>query len=143
MLGHSVRPTSESEPHWQPVGDANLHPLVSTAQLEGAGFVLTPDTLSTLPHDALILGETVLEAATRTWQAGRSQGYFSVASSCGVGGRTLEALSLGSEINLFNRILECRTATKTAVENSGHEYDLSAILFLQGESNSWELYGGT
>lgn len=143
MLGHSVRPISEGEPHWRPVGDANLHPLVSTEQLGGAGSVLTPDDLSALPHDAMILGETILEAATRTWQAGRVKGCLAVASSCGVGGRSLEELLPGAEPNLFNRVLECRTATKNTVEDEGHEYALSAFLFLQGENNSWEVNGAT
>jgi hypothetical protein len=66
-----------------------------------------------------------------------------LASSCGVGGQTLEKLSSGAQPELFNRVRECAAAARSAVERDGGTYSIAALLMLQGESNSWALDGGT
>ena len=146
MLGHSVRPQKEVSMLWVPVGDDALRPLVATAQLGGNGPVLTTEQLASLPDDAFLLGETVLEAASGVWSVGMpdsASNRWVLASSCGVGGRTLEHLSPGAQPELFNRLRNCAAAARSAVERDGGSYSIAALLFLQGESNSWALDGGT
>ena len=144
MLGGSVRPRDESAAHWQPIGSASFQPLRATAQDIGSGALLTPEAEAALAADATLLGETVLEAAVSTWRrrmlitAGAAASARKVlASSCGVGGRSLEALMRGAEPDLFNRLRDCMALGRTTAAATGQSYGVAALLFLQGEANSW------
>lgn len=122
MLGASVAPRGTDSPAWQAQGEAVLRPLVATADAGGA------------------LGENPVVAAVRAFRARQidAHGHAAVASrrlvasSCGVGGRRLEALSKGAAPELFNRLRDCVRAVKGASPDS---YGLLALLFLQGESD--------
>jgi hypothetical protein len=154
MLGRSVRPRHENAPHWRPLGSAALERLVATVQ-EIDGGLLTPEQVAGLPSGALAMGETVLEAAVsalrramleakqgRPWLADPT-GRRLLASACGVGGRTLEALSRGAAPDLFARLRECMEAGRAAAEGVRLDYGVTALLFLQGEHNNWALNGST
>jgi hypothetical protein len=143
MLGGSVRPASEFAPDWSPVGEPALRPLVATVQDIATGAVLPPAAAAALPAGALALGETVLEGALAEWRAraGAMQDIVFLASACGVGGRSLEALSKGASPELFNRLRGCVRAGRSAAEAAGLDYGIVALLFLQGEHNSWALNG--
>ena len=145
MLGHSVRGISESAPDWVPVGDFGLHPLTATAQDIDSGAVLTQEQIAALLPTNPALGETVLEAAVNAWRGGMLAGDERrvLASACGTGGRTLEQLSKGADPELFNRLRDCAKAAKQAAAAIGADYAVTALLFLQGESNNWAIGGGT
>ncbi|MCW3475343.1 hypothetical protein [Limobrevibacterium gyesilva] len=150
MLGGSVRPRNEAAPRWQPVGDATFLPLIATVQPVGEGGLMTPEQVAALQPRASPLGETVLEGALNTWRArmlampGATPGANRLlASTCGVGGRSLEQLSKGAAPELFNRLRDCATAAKQAAATAGHDYGVTALLFLQGEHNNWGLNGST
>jgi hypothetical protein len=148
MLGQSVRPVSESAPHFVPVGGEALHPLAATVQDQATGLLLSEEQVAGLPAGSLALGETVLEGAVHAFRRGQmaERGAAAVAarllaSACGVGGRTLEQLSRGAEPELFNRLRECAAAARRAAGTQ--PYQVLALLLLQGEHNAWGLNGGT
>jgi len=149
MLGRSVRPASESEAAFVPVGDRSLHPLVATVQDNPAGVLLSKEQVAGLPEDSPALGETVLEGAVGAYRsallAARGAAMAParlLASACGVGGCTLEALSRGARPELFNRLRDCVRLGKRAAAGGG-QYQVLALLLLQGENNAWGLNGGT
>lgn len=142
MLGDSIRGDHEHAPHWAPVGPARFQPMVATNQtLDGA---LLPDAaLTALPRDALVLGETMLEAALHTWRARLRTVHPPrrlLASATGVGGRSLEALSKGAVPELFNRLRDCAGVARATAQG---DYGVTALLMLQGENNAWGLDGAT
>lgn len=149
MLGHCVRPLREFAPEFVPVGDGGLHPLVATVQAVEGGPPLSARALADLPAEAIGLGETVLEGATRQWRAqmlrrgarlGRGR---LLASACGVGGRALEALGSGATPRLFDRLRDAIRLGGAAARDAGLSYGVSALLFLQGENNNFALNGAT
>jgi hypothetical protein len=146
MLGASVRPASEHAAEWRPVGEAELQPLVATVQAVDGGETLTADAVAALPPDSVLLGETVLESALHHWRCVMTTSdasHLLAASSCGVGGRSLEQLSRGAEPELFNRLRDCARLTRAAAEALGRGYGIVALLLLHGENNNWGLDGAT
>ncbi len=150
MLGDSVRSAHEHEPSWTALGGSRFQPLAACVQGPGDAGLMTPDQVAALEPGTVVLGETILEGAVNAWR-GRlagSPGFTEganrlLASACGVGGRTIEALSKGAEIELFNRLRDCAAAAKAAADAQGLSYGVVALLFLQGENNNWGIDGGT
>jgi hypothetical protein len=144
MLGDSVRPASEFRPDWDCVGPARLRPLAATVQNFTTGAVLSSGEIAALPRGAPNLGETVLEGAIAEFIARRGEDadQYLLASACGVGGRSLEELSRGASPELFNRLRGCVRSARDAAASWAMGYGLVALLFLQGENNSWGM-GGT
>ena len=142
MLGRSVHPVDENRPRWLPVGEAAFHPLAATVQERESGALLSPAQVAGLPPRAAALGETVLEAALNHWRPrmlatdSASAAQRLLASSCGVGGRSLAALSKGAQPELFARLRECATLARQVAERQGCGYGVTALLFLQGEQES-------
>lgn len=142
MLGHSVRPRDENRPLWRPVGEAAFHPLVATVQERETGALLSPAQVAGLPPRALALGETVLEAAVRHWRARMladdpaAMAQRLLASTCGVGGQPLAALSKDAKPELFRRLRECATAARDTAARQNAAYGIVALLFLQGEHDT-------
>ena len=149
MLGESVRSAGEQHPFWHVLGEVGFRPLVATVQDIGSGALLSPAEVAGLAPGTVVMGETVLEGAVNSWRAhiagtpGWRAGSRLLASSCGIGGRTLEALSRGAEIELFQRLRDCAAAARAAASARGLSYGVTALLFLQGEQNNWGLDGGT
>jgi hypothetical protein len=142
MLGDSVRPLSESDPAWRPVGEARFARLRATNQALD-GRLLTDAEVAALPCDSATLGETVLEAAMYEWRYRMrlmSPPRLLLASSAGVGGRSLEALSKGATPELFQRLRDC---ARLASDLAAGDYSIAALLMLQGENNAWALNGAT
>jgi hypothetical protein len=144
MLGESVRPVSEHAPVWEVLGEPVLNPLVATVQDIATGVLLPSATVAALPPGALALGETVLEGAIAEWRhrGGVPPDHEMLASACGVGGRPLEALVKGAEPEQFNRLRGCVRLAREIAQGGGRDYQIAALLFLQGENNSRGL-GGT
>ena len=142
MLGRSVRPRDEDSPAWLPVGEAAFHPLVATVQERESGALLSPAQVAGLPAGFLALGETVLEAAVNHWrrrmlaEGGAAAGQRLLASTCGVGGCSLAALSRGAKPELFQRLRDCARLAREVAGRDGHGYGIVALLFLQGEQDA-------
>jgi hypothetical protein len=145
MLGASVRPRRENAPRFEPVDGAELRPLVATVQDRDSGRVLTAAEVAGLPAGSLALGETVLEGAIAQLAASAPLASATrlLASACGVGGRTLEALSCGARPELFHRLREAALLGRQAATGQGLDYRVLALLLLQGEHNAWGLDGGS
>jgi hypothetical protein len=146
MLGDSVRPRDEFAADFVPTGSAALRPLTATVQRQD-GTLLSEAEVARLPRDDVAMGETVLEAAVNYWRgrmlaAGAAAGTRQlVASACGVGGRTLETLSKGAAPELFNRLRGCVRLGREVAAAAGRSYGVTALLFLQGEHNNWQVDG--
>jgi len=143
MLGESVRPLSESAPVWQAVGAPVFRPLRATMQEHFGGPVLSDDA------EPDLLGETILETAIGHWRGRMRQDGGAadsdlrlLGSACGVGSRSIEALSRGAEPDLFNRIRDCVRLAMRAAQAEAISYGIVAILLLQGEHNNFAM-GGT
>lgn len=116
MLGDSVRPQEEAAPRFAPVGHAAFRPLAATARPP--------------------LGATVVESALGHWRRRMDGGAgWLLGSACGVGGRSLEALSKGAAPELFNRLRECARRAADVAAAAGLTYGVAALLLIQGESN--------
>jgi hypothetical protein len=59
-----------------------------------------------------------------------------LASTCGVGQRTLAALSRGARPNLFNRLRGCAKVARETARDAGLSYGVTALLLLVGEADS-------
>jgi hypothetical protein len=148
MLGQSVRPLDEAAPRWRPFGGPVFQPLAATNQDPVSGALLPPAAVAVAPRESTILGETILEAAVRYWRARQLESFPGsshrlLASSCGVGGRSIESLSRGAQPPLFERLRECVALARTTAASVGLSYGLVATLFLQGEQNNRALGGAT
>ena len=137
MLGRSVHGTNPASSEWQPIGPPEFSPLVATVHI-----IQATSEDPTVPVFAL--GETVLETALHLWRGrmlkgghGTSGHHRLLASSCGVGGQSLEALSKGNSSGYYERLASCAAAGLRAAEASDLTYGITALLLLQGESNSW------
>ncbi len=144
MLGNAVRPLHENAATWQPVGDAVFRPLAARAQDIGTGRVLAEEEALIGEVGGLPLGETVLEAAVTLWRrrmrnvlGDAVEGRQIAASSCGVGGRSIEQLACGAAPELFDRLRGCVGVARQAATAAGKTYGVAALLFMQGEANSW------
>lgn len=146
MIGASVHGASENKPAWTPIGEAAFRPLVATVVSNGQqAEVLAPEAVAALKPGTAALGETVLEGALDHWRGrqlaagpGHPSGRF-VATTCGVGGRTIEQLSLGA--GAFNRLRMAAASGRQLAEAQARSYGIAAVLWLQGEGNS--VGGGT
>ncbi len=138
MMGDSVRPASENAPLWESVGAPRFRPLAATVQHHITGALLSDDAVAALPDGDCALGETVLEGALAQWlfMRGRDPEFYALASACGVGGRSIEALSKGAQTELFHRLRSCVRTARGVAASWSMEYGIAALLFLQGESNS-------
>ncbi len=147
MLGRSVRPRDENRPTWLPVGEATFRPLAATVQERETGALLSPAQAAGLPSGTLALGETVLESAVNHWrgrmlaESPAAAEHPLLASTCGVGGQGLAALSKGAQPELFHRLRECATLARQAAVRDGRSYGIVALLFLQGERDAPGLDG--
>jgi hypothetical protein len=144
MIGASVHGTNESGPRFEPAGTVAFRPLVATVMSNGPqGEVLPADAVAALAPGDPALGETVLEGALDHWRArqladGTATGRF-LASSTGVGGRSIEQLSHGQ--GPFNRPLMAARIGRELAAAAGGTHGIAALLWLQGEGNSIGLNG--
>lgn len=146
MLGESVRPRREDAPEWQPVGEAAFRPLAAVNQRNSAatghadGLLGDAEAAALTPGD-VTLGESVLEAAVHFFRQSQlhAAGMAAdparriLASSCGVGGRSLAELSPGATPELFHRLRACTALARQLAGVEG--YGVLALLLLQGEQD--------
>lgn len=147
MLGQSVHPARHDAETWQPIGALRLRPLIATLQ-----NVQTGQLLDNTPSGQVVtaVGETVLETALNEWR-GRAlaSGDATIganrllASSCGVGGRSIESLMKDAAPNLFQRLRQCALSGQNAAHAIGQTYAITALLLLQGEANNLALDGAS
>ncbi|MBL2144840.1 hypothetical protein ELI85_31110, partial [Klebsiella pneumoniae] len=113
MLGNSVRPNSKTSPSFTPLGVSSLTPLKAVVQSITGSSVLTDAEVAALSPGAGNEGEGAVAAVNmlRTlflqhMSLLEDPDRLLVVSSCGVNGRTIEALSKGADPELYNRITQ-------------------------------------
>ncbi|MDR3448148.1 MAG: hypothetical protein P4M15_00070 [Alphaproteobacteria bacterium] len=150
MVGRSVRPSGELEAP-APIGDANLHVAVATAQDADTGVPLDAAGQATLAEGDNHLGEEVGVAAMifarklflqKHGLAAAADRLF-VVSNAAVAGTTIEKLSKGASPECFNRLRVMASACKAAAIAAGGSYGIPALFWLQGEYNYVTTDGGS
>ncbi|MEN6734397.1 hypothetical protein, partial [Klebsiella pneumoniae] len=149
MLGNSVRPNSKTSPSFTPLGGSSLTPLIAVVQSSTGSSVLTDAEVAALSPGAGNEGEGAVAAVNmlRTlflqhMSLLEDPDRLLVVSSCGVNGRTIEALSKGADPELYNRITQAVSQIKAIAEGDGKTFGIGAFCFLQGEWNYSPSYGG-
>ena len=149
MLGNSVRPNSKTSPSFTPLGVSSLAPLKAVVQSITGSSVLTDAEVAALSPGAGNEGEGAVAAVNmlRTlflqhMSLLEDPDRLLVVSSCGVNGRTIEALSKGADPELYNRITQAVSQIKAIAEGDGKTFGIGAFCFLQGEWNYSTSYGG-
>ena len=145
MIGDSARPTSESGAAWVQIGSAAFNALLGTVITNStSGAIVSDGTVAGYSPGNSALGEAPIVGAVNFWRKQQlaARGLLTdssrllVASSCGVGGKSLEALSYGASPHLFNRLVDAATLGKSLATAASATYGVPAVLFLQGENNA-------
>ncbi|WP_324648559.1 hypothetical protein [Klebsiella pneumoniae] len=149
MLGSSPRPNTRTGPGFTPVGSAILNPLKAVVQSGDGSYVMNDADVAALPAGSGNEGEGAVAAVNmlRTLflrQAAllTDPSRLLVLASCGVNGRTVEALSKGADPELYNRIREAVSKIKAIADGESKTFGIGAFCFLQGEWNYNPGYGG-
>lgn len=150
MFGDSPRPNSRTAANFNPVGSAVLKPLKAVVQTSDGSAIMTDSAVSALPASSPNEGEGMVSAVNMLrslWLRHINQLTDSARSlilaSCGVNGRTIEALSKGASPELYNRVREAVTKIKTIADAQGKTFGIGGIFFDQGQWNYNPTYGGT
>ncbi|WP_274816277.1 hypothetical protein [Klebsiella pneumoniae] len=132
-----------------PVGSAILNPLKAVVQSGDGSYVMSDADVAALPAGSGNEGEGAVAAVNmlRTLflrQAAllTDPSRLLVLASCGVNGRTVEALSRGAVPELYNRIREAVSKIKAIADGESKTFGIGAFCFLQGEWNYNPGYGG-
>ncbi|MGK6649524.1 hypothetical protein ACKU5B_020915 [Klebsiella pneumoniae] len=148
MLGNSPRPNTRTGAGFTPVGSAILNPLKAVVQSGDGSYVMSDADVAALPAGSGNEGEGAVAAVNmlRTLflrQAAllTDPSRLLVLASCGVNGRTVEALS-GAVPELYNRIREAVSKIKAIADGESKTFGIGAFCFLQGEWNYNPGYGG-
>ncbi|HHE4718717.1 TPA: hypothetical protein ACPETJ_002649 [Klebsiella pneumoniae] len=149
MLGNSPRPNTRTGAGFTPVGSAILNPLKAVVQSGDGSYVMSDADVAALPAGSGNEGEGAVAAVNmlRTLflrQAAllTDPSRLLVLASCGVNGRTVEALSRGAVPELYNRIREAVSKIKAIADGESKTFGIGAFCFLQGEWNYNPGYGG-
>lgn len=149
MLGNSPRPNTRTGAGFTPVGSATLNPLKAVVQAGDGSYIMSDAAVAALPAGSGNEGEGAVAAVNmlRTLflrQAAllTDPSRLLVLASCGVNGRTVEALSKGADPELYNRIREAVTKIKAIADGESKTFGIGAFCFLQGEWNYNPGYGG-
>ncbi|HBX7882431.1 TPA: hypothetical protein MIG76_19395 [Klebsiella pneumoniae] len=149
MLGNSPRPNTRTGAGFTPVGSATLNPLKAVVQSGDGSYVMSDADVAALPAGSGNEGEGAVAAVNmlRTLflrQAAllADPSRLLVLASCGVNGRTVEALSKGADPELYNRIREAVSKIKAIADGENKAFGIGAFCFLQGEWNYNPGYGG-
>ncbi|MGR4158280.1 hypothetical protein [Klebsiella pneumoniae] len=149
MLGNSPRPNTRTGAGFTPVGSAILNPLKAVVQSGDGSYVMSDAAVAALPAGSGNEGEGAVAAVNmlRTLflrQAAllTDPSRLLVLASCGVNGRTVEALSKGADPELYNRIREAVSKIKAIADGDSKPFGIGAFCFLQGEWNYNPGYGG-
>ncbi|MGK8195252.1 hypothetical protein [Burkholderia cepacia] len=150
MLGGSVRPITDTGP-FEPVGgSAAFQPMVAVVQDADTGAVLSDAQVATLPRGNGSRGEAPVVGAVNFAKRLHNQrvGVLDdvsrcfVATSSGVGGRTIEALSKGATPDLWQRLVAAIQAARDQAVNAGKSYGIGVFVWIQGEWNYDPAPGG-
>jgi hypothetical protein len=154
-LGQGARPAvidngSPAIAGFSPVGGSTFQPLVARVQDVATGaYIADVDVADLTPGDFADAddepeGETHLETAVnfarKQWlqyhgiESDTARRF--IASACGVGGRSIAALSKGASPNLYKRVTDAIEIAYGLAQAEGKTYRIPAFCWLQGEANN-------
>ncbi|WP_175682521.1 hypothetical protein [Burkholderia cenocepacia] len=151
MLGGSVRPVTDTGP-FEPVGGSSaFQPMIAVVQDADTGAVLTDAQVAALGRGNGARGESPAIGAVNFAKRLHNQrvGVLDdanrnfVATSSGVGGRTIEALSKGATPDLWRRLVAAIQAARDNAAAASKTYGIGAFVWIQGEWNYDAAQGGT
>ncbi|HHC3007868.1 hypothetical protein ACJWPW_25920 [Klebsiella pneumoniae] len=149
MLGNSPRPNTRTGAGFTPVGSATLNPLKAVVQAGDGSYIMSDAAVAALPAGSGNEGEGAVAAVNmlrtlflRQVALLTDPSRLLVLASCGVNGRTVEALSRGADPELYNRIREAVSKIKAIADGESKTFGIGAFCFLQGEWNYNPGYGG-
>lgn len=142
MVGGSVRQASIGSASFAPVGgNSAFQPLVANV-MSTSMAVLTDAEVAALSPGNGAFGETVAEGLVNSLKKlhnlrkGVMDDSISfVASSSGVGGRTIAQLTKGASPNIWNVLVGHSQAAKANASSEGKTYGVGALVWLQGEND--------
>ncbi|HEL7748752.1 TPA: hypothetical protein UL761_000256 [Stenotrophomonas maltophilia] len=142
MVGGSVRQASIGSAAFTPVGGSSaFQPLVGNV-MSTSMAVLTDAEVAALPPGNGAFGETVAEGLVNSLKKLHNlrkgvadDSIAFVASSSGVGGRTIAQLTKGASPNIWNVLVGHAQAAKANAVSAGKSYGIGAFLWLQGEND--------
>lgn len=142
MIGDSDHPASETSSAWVQIGTAAFNALVAT--VESGGSLASDVAVAAYSAGNTARGESPIVGAVNFWrrQQLNARGLASdssrllVASSCGVGGKTIAELAYGASPNLFNRMIDAVEICETLATAASATFGVPAVLFLQGENDA-------
>jgi hypothetical protein len=142
MMGDSIRPNSSLNAAWVQIGSAAFSPLVANTTLIGAGPLTVQTTLAEQALDIytdaaegehpLVAG---VQAMGRALLEIRADTRTVVATSTGVGGKTIEELQQGASPDLYQRTQDAVTLFKSIATGLGKTYSVAAVHYDQGQAN--------
>lgn len=147
MIGDSDHPASESSSAWVQIGTAAFNPLLAT--VESGGALANDAAVAAYTAGNTARGESPVVGAVNFWRRQQlaHRGLASdstrllVASSCGVGGKTIAQLAYLASPHLFNRMIDAAELGRSLATAASATYGIAAMLFLQGENDA--VVGGT
>ncbi|WP_164084035.1 hypothetical protein [Stenotrophomonas maltophilia] len=142
MVGGSVRQASIGSAAFTPVGGSSaFQPLVANV-MSTSMAVLTDAEVAALPPGNGAFGETVAEGLVNSLKKLHNlrkgvtdDSIAFVASSSGVGGRTIAQLTKGANPNIWNVLVGHSQAAKANAVSSAKSYGIGAFVWLQGEND--------
>lgn len=150
MLGGSVRPQNLRKPNYIPLHAPALHPLQECVQTK-EGELLSDAEVAALSAGNVARGETIFSGALNCMKRLQSDRTHSsqdstrvyVAVNAAVGGKTIEALSPGSDPIFYRRYLQA--LKKVVAVGKAHDIQsaVTAIVWMQGEQNYIPKSSGT
>ncbi len=150
MVGGSVRPVTDTGAFDPVGGNPAFQPLIAVVQDESTGALLSDAQVAALPRGNMARGESPAVGAVnfakrlhnqRVGKLDDASRYF-VATSSGVGGRTIEALSKGAELDLWRRLVGAVQLARDNATAAGKTYGIGAFVWIQGEWNYDPAIGG-
>lgn len=142
MVGGSVRQASIGSAAFTPVGGSSaFQPLVANV-MSTSMAVLTDSEVAALPPGNGAFGETVAEGLVNSLKKLHNlrkgvtdDSIAFVASSSGVGGRTIAQLTKGASPNIWNVLVGHSQAAKANAVSAAKSYGIGAFVWLQGEND--------
>lgn len=150
MVGGSVRPITDDGPFDPVGGNAAFQPMVAVVQEAAQGGLLSDAQVASLQRGDPARGETPIEGALNFAKRLHNQraGLLDdadrcfVATSSGVGGRTIEQLTKGASPDLWRRLVTAVQLARDQAVGAGKSYGIGAFIWIQGEWNYGPGAGG-
>lgn len=143
MLGQSPRGTYYSNPAagneiYGPVGGQNVfYPLREVCQNDTGGIVTNSGYGETI---CTTLGDEFKRLHNEAMGVDNDTNFVVCVGSCGVSGRAISQLQKGASPELYNRVETFLDGVRAACDAEGTDFEVIAIVYMQGENDNSQSY---